>query len=148
MLFFTRELFEGFQPDSGWERSATIKVNRNSKLYKKYFRLIRPFLPKSAIRFEQFGFHDSEVIERMWKDEKLFLLLDTAGTFLPLPKRYAHLTFTGVRRCPPQLPKKKEWWNWDEFHLGSRTKFSLHVMFTRSEIEIPADDIRLRFKND
>jgi hypothetical protein len=101
MIFFTRELHGGFQDESGWTRSASEKYTRNYKLYKKYFRLIRPFLSSSAIRFSQFGFHDSEVVARDWKDQKLHLILDTAGVLYPLPRRYAHVTFTGVRSpCP------------------------------------------------
>ena len=147
MIFFTRELHEGYQDDSGWTRSATMKYSRNFKVYGKYFRLISPFLPSSAIRFSKFGFHDSEVVARHWKDEKLRLILDTAGAIFPLPRRYAHITFTGVRVCPSQLPRKKEWWRSDEFHLGSRSKFCLHVMFTKTDVEIPADQIRLTFKD-
>lgn len=148
MIFFTRELYDGSQDESGWTRTACSKIQRNSKLYKKYFRVIRPFLPPSAIRFEEFSFHDAQIVKRGCRDQKLFLVLDTAGTFFVFPKRYAHITFTDVRRCPSPLPEKKDWWIWDEFHLGGRSKFSLHVMFTKSEIEIPANEIKLRFKSD
>jgi len=79
MIFFTRELHEGYQDNSGWTRSATMKYSRNFRLYKKYFGLIRPFLPSSAIRFSKFGFQDREVVARDWKDQKLRLILDTAG---------------------------------------------------------------------
>jgi hypothetical protein len=148
MIFFTRELHEGYQDDSGWTRLAAMQYGRNFKLYKRYFRLIQPFLPASAIRFSTFGFHDCEIIERGWREQKLHVILDTAGAIMPLPKRYAHITFTGVRRCPARLPRKKEWWHSDEFHLGSRSKFCLHVMFTKTDVEIPADEIRLRFQHE
>jgi hypothetical protein len=148
MIFFTRELHEGYQDDSGWTRLAAVTYSRNFKLYKKYLRLIQPFLPASAIRFSTFSFHDCEVIERDWREQRLHLVLDTAGATMPLPKRYAHITFTGVRRCPPRLPGKEEWWHSDEFHLGSRSKFCLHVMFTKTDVEIPADEIRLKFQNE
>ena len=147
MIFFTRELHEGYQDDSGWTRLAAVKYSRNFKLYKKYFRIIRPFLPSSAIRFSKFGFHDCEVIWRDWREQKLHLILDTAGAIMPLPRRYAHITIIGVRRCPARLPRKKEWWHSDEFHLGSRSKFCLHVMFTKTDVEIPADEIRLAFND-
>ena len=147
MIFFTRELHEGYQDRSGWTRTASIKYERNFKLYKSYFRLIRPFLPKSAIRFSKFGFHDCEIVNRHWRQGSLFFVLDTAGGMTSFPKRYAHLTFTGVQRSPARLPRKKEWWHSDEFHLGSRTKFCLHIMFTSTDIEIPADEIRLRFED-
>jgi len=147
MISFTRELHEGYQDDSGWTRSATMKYSRNFKLYRKYFRLIRPFLPSSAIQFSKLGFHDSEVVARDWKNQKLLFILDTAGAIFPLARRYAHITFTGVRVCPVRLPRKKEWWHSDEFHLGSRSKFCLHVMFTNTDLEIPADAIRLTFKD-
>ena len=117
MIFFTRELHEGYQDDSGWTRSATVKYSRNFKLYRKYFRLIRPFLPLSAIRFSKFGFHDSEVVARDWKDQKLRLILDTAGA-ISLTPALSRITFAGVRACPSQLPRKKEWWHSGEFSPG------------------------------
>ena len=148
MIFFTRELHEGYQDDSGWTRRATIKYGRNFELYKKYFRLVRPFLPLSAIRFSEFDFHDCEIVECYWRARKFYMVLDTAGALDPFPKRYAHITFTSVHRCPSPLPRKREWWHSSEFHLGSRSKFCLHLMFTQTDLEIPADEIRLRFKNE
>jgi hypothetical protein len=62
MIFFTRELHEGFQDESGWTRSASEKYTRNYKLYKKYFRLIRPFLPSSSIRVRERIVNTSQVI--------------------------------------------------------------------------------------
>jgi hypothetical protein len=148
MLFFTRELYDGSQDGSGWTRVARFKIERICKLYKRYFRLIRPSLSLSAVAFDKFSFHDSQIVERRWRDQKLCLILDTAGAFHAFPKRHAHITFTGVRHPPSPLPQKKDWWIWDELHLGSRTKFSLHVMFTETEIEIPADNVSVRFKNE
>ena len=133
MLFFTRELYDGCQDGSGWTQTARSKIERNCKLYKKYFRLIRTFLPRSAIRFDEFSFHDAQIVERSWRNQKLSLILDTARAFHAFPNHYAHITFTGVRSCPSPLPQKGDWWIWDEFHLGSRAKFSLHIMFTKSE---------------
>ena len=147
MIFFTRELHEGFQDDSGWTSISAKKGARNFRVYKKYFRLIRPFLPRSAIRFSEFCFHDCEIVECYWREQKMYLILDTAGAVCPLPGRYAYITFSGVRQKPKSMPRKKEWWDSNEFHLGSRSKFCLHVMFTKTDMEIPADEIRLRFKN-
>jgi Protein of unknown function (DUF4085) len=148
MLFFTRELYEGYQEKSGWTRTATTKANRNFKLYEKYFRLIRPFLTDSAIRFSKFSFHDSELVSWNCRDGRLRLVLDTFGVSVPLPERYAHVTFQGVRQCPSHIPRKKEWWLYSEFHLGSRSNFCLHVMFTKTDVKIAADEIRVRFKNE
>ena len=148
MIFFTRELYEGYQDKSGWTRMASRKAGRNLKLYDKYRRLIRPFLPDSAIRFSSLGFHDSELVAWDCPGGRLQLVLDTAGVFVPFRRRYAHVTFLGMQRCPPQVPHKKEWWLYSEFHLGSRTNFCLHVMFTETDVEIAANEIRLRFKNE
>jgi len=139
MIFFTRELYEGYQEESGWTRKATTKAYRNIKLYKKYFRLIRPFLPDSAAKFENLNFHDSQLVDWRCRGGKLELVLDTSGVLVPLPGRYAHVTFQGVRRCPSRVPRKKEWWLYSEFHLGSRSNFCLHVMFTETDVEIAAD---------
>lgn len=148
MIFFTRELYNGYQPKSGWERKAITKTNRNSKLYQKYFRLIRPFLPASAIKLSSFNFHDSELLVWRCRGGKLEVVLDTFGTFVPLPARYAHLTFLGVSQCPSEIPRKKEWWLFDEFHLGSQSRFCLHLMFTETDVQIAADAVRVRFKNE
>jgi hypothetical protein len=147
MIFFTRELYKGYQEKSGWTRTATTKANRNFKLYQKYFRLIRPFLPDSAIRFSTLGFHDSELVAWRYRGGKLQIVLDTSGVFAPLPARYAHVTFQGARQRPHH-PRKKEWWLYSEFHLGSRSNFRLHVMFTATDVVIAADEVRLRFKNE
>ena len=67
---------------------------------------------------------------------------------MPFSERYVHITFTAVRKRPLHLPSKKEWWNWEEFHLGGgRSKFCLHVLFTDTTVEISADEISLRFSN-
>src|SRR5437868_11574169 len=100
MIFFTRELYQGYQEKSGWTRSATVKTNRNSKLYQRYFRLIRPFLPDSAIKFSKLSFHDSELLTWNCHAGKLWVVLDTYGVSVPLPGRYAHITFRGVPHCP------------------------------------------------
>jgi hypothetical protein len=148
MIFFTRELYQGYQDKSGWTRTATTKTNRRFKLYKKYFRLIQPSLTDSAISFSKLSFHDSELVTWNCRGGRLQLVLDTSGCFVPFPKRYAHITFRGVRQCPPHAPRKKEWWLYSELHLGSRSNFSLHVMFTETDVEIAADEIRVSFKNE
>lgn len=148
MIFITRELYDGWQEKSGWTRTATAKTARNFKLYRRYLRLIRPFLPDSAIRFSKFSFHDAEVVACSCGGGKLKLVLDTAGVFAPLPARYAHITFKGVRQSPFPMPRKKEWWFYSEVHLGSRSKFCLHVMFTQTDVEISADEVGVIFKND
>src|SRR3954465_15060412 len=147
MIFFTRALYDGYQEESGWTRTATAKTNRNAKLYQKYFRLIRPFLAESAIEFSKVSFHDSEVVAWKCRGGKLELVLDTFGACIPLPRRYAHITFQGVRQCPSPIPRKKEWWLYSEFHLGSRSNFCLHVMFTETDVKIAADEIAVRFKD-
>ena len=51
MIFYTRELFKGYQDDSGWTRKATANLNRNIIVYKEYFNIISRFLPESVIQF-------------------------------------------------------------------------------------------------
>jgi hypothetical protein len=55
--------------------------------------------------------------------------------------RRVRLTFSGVRRRIPVRELRKQWWLYDEAHLSSKTRFSLHVMFDSSDIEIEADDL-------
>jgi hypothetical protein len=147
MIFFTREIHEGYQDKSGWTRTATTKAKRNHLLYKKYFRLIQPFLPASALAFSKLPLHDCELLGCHWQKGKLSMALDTAGAFTRFPRRYLKVTFSGVREKPKRLPRKGEWWYADEFHLGSRTKFVLHVSFTSTDIEIPADEIKFKLSD-
>jgi len=148
MIFYTRELHEGVQDSSGWTRKATIKFHRNIKLYREYFRLIAPYLPKSALQFATFNFHDAELIKVRLEKDRLSFILDTAGCFKAFPDRYAYITFSGVHKLPKPLPKKNEWWVYDEFHLAGRNKFCFHLMFTETDIQISADEISLKFRDD
>jgi hypothetical protein len=76
------------------------------------------------------------------------VVLDTYGVSVPLPGRYAHITFRGVPHSPSQVPRKKEWWLHSECHLGSRSNFCLHVMFTGTDVEIAADEVKFAFKDE
>jgi hypothetical protein len=87
MIFFTREIYEDYQERSGWTRIASRRANRNFKLYEKYFRVIRPFLPDSAVRFAKVSLHDSELAAWRYRGGRLHLVLDTSGVVVPLPGR-------------------------------------------------------------
>jgi hypothetical protein len=108
MIFFTREIHEGYQDNSGWTRTATAKAKRNQLLYKKYFRLIQPFLPSTALAFSKLPLHDCELLGCHWQKGKLSMVLDTTGAFTPFARRYLSLGFTGVREKPRRLPRKGE----------------------------------------
>lgn len=36
-----------------------------------------------------------------------------------------------------------QWWLYDEAHLSSHSRFSLHVMFDKSDVEIDADALEI-----
>jgi hypothetical protein len=49
----------------------------------------------------------------------------------------------GVRRRVRIRALAGQWLLYREVHLCSRAKFSLHLLFTRSELEIEADELSI-----
>jgi hypothetical protein len=145
MIFFTRELYKGIQPKSGWERRADREWYRRLKISNQYEALICPLLPSSAVQFLRKSFHDAEVESVLQRSGKLILMLDARpcaiGSYLGHRVR---LTFTGVRRPIRTRGLVGQWLLYREVHLCSRAKFSVHLLFTKSELEIEADEISIK----
>jgi hypothetical protein len=53
------------------------------------------------------------------------------------------LTFSGVRQRIRTRGLVGQWLFYREIHLCSRARFSVHFLFTKSELEIDADEILL-----
>lgn len=51
--------------------------------------------------------------------------------------------FSGVRGRIPTRALRRQWWLYEEAHLSSRARFSLHVMFDESDVEIEADGLEV-----
>jgi len=142
MVFFTRDLYLGVQPNSGWERRAEREWERRSDIYARYFEVIAPLLPTPVRRLCREGLHDGVIQEASFKDGELVLAVDTTNTpFGRFGGRQVWLTFRGVRGRPRVARLVGQWWLYEEAHLSSRARFSLQVLFDPSELEIEADEL-------
>ena len=141
MIFFTRELYQGIQPKSGWERRAEREWHRRLKVCSQYEAVIRPLLPSSVVQLLRKSLHDAEVESVLQRSGKLVFILDArrcvSGSY---QGHRVRLTFSGVRRRVRTRGLVGQWLVYREAHLCSRAKFSLHLLLTKSELEIEADE--------
>ncbi len=79
MVFFTRELYLGIQPKSGWERRAEREWYRRDDIYTKYYEVISPMLPASVRRLCKQGLHDGVVREATFGGGELVVLVDATN---------------------------------------------------------------------
>lgn len=140
MIFFTRALYEGFQPDSGWERKAMREWQRRSKAYNECLQIITPLLPVTARRFCRQDLHDCKVVKAVFGKSFVRFVLD-AKHALSLPHACYELTFRGVSSFRGAKQLSERWWLYDEFHLSSSSPFCFSVMFDEGEIEIGASEV-------
>jgi hypothetical protein len=140
MIFFTRSLYEGFQPDSGWERKAMREWQRRSKAYNECLRIITPLLPVTVRRFCRQDLHDCKVVKAVFGKSFVRFVLDAKHAF-NLPHARYELTFQGVSSFRGAKQLSGRWWLYDEFHLCSSSPFCFSVMFDKGELEIDAAEV-------
>jgi hypothetical protein len=140
MIFFTRDLYNGIQPDSGWERKAMRALQRRITTYDSYLKIIAPFLPASVRRFSRHSLHDCKVKQVFFSKSLVRFTLNAQHAF-SLPKPNYELTFEGITSFRGSRKLTGRWWLYDEFHLCSSAPFSFHAMFDDGEIELDASDI-------
>jgi Protein of unknown function (DUF4085) len=143
MVFFTRELFLGIQPNSGWERRAEREWNRRADIYAQYRQVIAPLLPATVRRFCKQGLHDGVVREASLKNGELALVVDATNALSIFRGRRVRLIFRGLRGRPAAGKLVGQWWLYEEAHLCSRARFSFHILFDRSELEVEADELAI-----
>jgi len=141
MIFVTRELYNGIQIDSGWERRAERDWVRRSEIYSRYYEVISTLLPSKVQRLCKHGLHDAFVESVSLKGGTLFLLMDAKNALGGFCGRKVGLTFSGIRKRIAVRGLRGQWWLYEEAHLSSKARFSLHVMFDKSDVEIEADDL-------
>lgn len=141
MIFFTRELQDGVQHNSGWERRAMREWDQAAEDSRRYYEVISPRLPASLRRLCGNGLHDSVVRSASHRDGQLILVLDLANALSGFRGRVVQLTFRGVpgRIRPSHLVG--QWWLYEEAHLRPNGRFGLHVLFDTEELEIDADEL-------
>jgi uncharacterized protein DUF4085 len=145
MIFFTRELYLGIQPKSGWERRAEREWYRRAEIYAKYRGVIGPMLPASIRRLHRHGLHDGVILQAVFQDSELTLVVDATNALSGFRGRQVRLTFRGVRGRPAVSKLVGQWWLYDEVHLTSKARFSLHVLLDSSDLEIEADELTIKF---
>jgi hypothetical protein len=143
MVFFTRELQDGVQDDSGWTRRAGREWKRRAEIYRRYFAAITPMLPPAVVRLCRETLHDAVVESVEQNSGTLTLVMDAKGALGGFRGRRVRLVFRGVRRRVPTRGLVGRWWLYQEPHLCSRARFSLHVLFHQGEIEIEADELSI-----
>lgn len=143
MVFFTRQLYDGMQPESGWERRAQREWMRRSKISRRYEAVIAPLLPASVIRLSRETLHDAVVESVEQRAGSLTFVMDARRALSGFAGRRVRLAFTGVRRRIGTRGLVGSWWLYEEAHLCSRTRFALHVLFDSTELEIEADELRI-----
>jgi hypothetical protein len=143
MLFFTRELYEGYQPNSGWERRALNEWDRRVNRYEQYSAAIAPMLPSPVLKLCKHTLHDGIVHEVKRTGDEISLTADATNALGGFRRRIVTLIFRGVANRPRMTGLIGQWWLYEEAHLTSRSRFSLHVLFDRSEMEIEADELQI-----
>jgi hypothetical protein len=141
MIFFTRELYRGIQPKSGWERRAENEWHRRAERYSRYYDVISPTLPAAVRRLGKHSLHDGVVRQATFEGGQLVLLVDTTNALGGFVGREVRLTFRGVANEPRVDKLVGQWWLYEEAHLCSRTRFNLQVLFEADELEVEADEL-------
>ena len=144
MVFFTRQLLDGVQDDSGWTRKAGHEWKRRAEIYRRYVVVITPMLPASVVRLCRETLHDAVVDSVHQTSDTLILVMDARSALGGFRGRRIRLTFSGVKRRVPTRGSVGRWWLYEEPHLCSRARFSLHVLFHKGEMEIEADELSLQ----
>jgi len=143
MIFFTRELYLGYQPGSGWERRAEREWRRRRKLYNRYAEAVEPMLPTAVRRLCREGLHDAIVQSATREGDRVVLIVDATSALSRFARRIIRLTFRAVRGRPALARLAGAWWLYEEAHLSQRSRFSLQVLFHDFEWEIEAGDLTI-----
>jgi hypothetical protein len=143
MVFFTRELYLGIQPQSGWERRAGQEWARRANAYAKYAEAVAPMLPPSVRRLCRQGLHDGVVRQAAASGGELMLVVDATHALSGFRGRQVRLTFRGTRGRPAVSKLVGRWWLYEEAHPRSGGRFCLSVLFDPTELDIEADELAI-----
>ncbi|AWM38788.1 hypothetical protein GobsT_30100 [Gemmata obscuriglobus] len=142
MVFFTRDLYTGTQDNSGRSRRAGREWDRRYEAYSRYLDVIGPYLPRPVRQLAADGPHDAVVRAASFGTGELTLRLDTSGALGSFRgRRPLRLTFRGVPGRVRTRHLLGQWWLYQEAHLRSNGRFSIHVLFDEDELEIEADEV-------
>jgi hypothetical protein len=146
MIFISRELYDGIQLDSGWERRAEREWRKRSEIYDRHYKLIAPLLPTGVRRISRFGIHDAIVESVTQNKGEICFLLDTSKALGAFRGRRLRLKFLGAHRRIPTRGLRGQWWLYHEAHLSHNARFLFQIMFHKTDVDIEANDLRIDTK--
>ena len=79
MIFFTRQLQDGVQDNSGWTRRAGREWKRRAEVYRRYVAAIAPMVPQAGLRLCRETLHDAVVESVEQTSGTLILVMDARG---------------------------------------------------------------------
>jgi hypothetical protein len=141
VIFFTRELYDGIQPNSGWERRAEREWSRAADTYRQYLEVISPRLPASVRQLCGSGLHDGVIRSGAFRPGELELVIDLTNALSTFGRRAVRLTFRGVSGRIGTKPLVGRWWLYEEGHLRPRGRFEVRVLFDDGELAVEADEL-------
>jgi hypothetical protein len=142
MIFFTRNLYQRLQRQSDWQQ-ANRDWKRFEQIYANHLTAITPLLPTSVRRLCRNSLHDAEVVMTHREAGVLTLVMDTSNALSRFRGHCVHLRFHGVKKHVPLRGLPGQSWVCEETHLCSRSRFSLHVLFDKSDLEIEVDELSI-----
>jgi len=124
MIFFTRQLQNGVQDDSGWTRRAGREWKRRAEIYRRYVAAITPMLPPAVVRLCRETLHDA-VVESIEQDSgTLTLVMDARGALggVPWPACAARILW-----C--EATSRNQRFRWPLVALSGAASFQSRTLF-------------------
>jgi hypothetical protein len=88
--------------------------------------------------------HDAQVVSAIRKRDTVTLVMDTSSAVSRFRGYCVHVCFNGVKSRVPLRDLAGQWWLYQEAHLCSRSRFSFHIMFDKSDVEVEADHLVIK----
>ena len=140
MIFFTRELYLGYQPGAERAEQARIEWRRRLKIYRRYWGIVASMVPANVRRLHDAGLHDSVVEDCRLTGRELTMIVDTSA-WSDFGGSTVSLRFGGVRGRPRVAKVAGRDWLYEEVHLSAHARFSFHILLEGWDLEIQADDL-------
>ena len=100
---------------------------RNTQIYRRYLKVIRPLLPMSVAKSEDVSLHDCRVEDAICDGTQISFILDTENAIGLAPDHTAIVCFKGVKNKVGLTGLRGAWWLYDEVHLSHLSRFAYHI---------------------
>ena len=143
MKYFTRTLYNAIQddPDLPSVIEAETKWDNTVDAYDKHLCNLKPLLPKSMQQLCETSFHDGIIESYTQVSDEVQIKIDGCGCWGP--GGALELVFSGVKSIKGIEDTIDDWWLYEEVHPSDEAGFEYHVLLTKSELIIAADEIKL-----